>query len=111
MQEEINYYLDILTYTRKMKEVDLIKKLLFSDDELTIFNFISRPLILSNGKKEAMIFKDFKRESCKINKIYIDKLCEAYREVKSSNSNKKIVGIFKAKVEEIIKDKLNFRNV
>jgi hypothetical protein len=62
-------------------------------------------------KKEAMIFKDFKRESSKINKIYIDKLCKAYREVKSSNSNKKIVDLFKEEVEEIIKDKINYHTV
>ena len=47
----MNYYLDVLTYVKKVQEIDILKYLLLDKDQVKMFNFLTKPTI-------SMIYSD-----------------------------------------------------
>jgi hypothetical protein len=102
VQKEIEYYLDILTYVRKMKEINLFKHILLNGDESLLFGFLSKPLILENNKKEMKIISNFK-DDFKVDKLFMNELCKSYQNLKKSHQSKKIIDVFEQEINEIMK--------
>jgi hypothetical protein len=55
--EKINYYMDIRTYISQALEHDLIVNLLFNNDEIHLFKFLSKPTI-KVGENDILIFQN-----------------------------------------------------
>ena len=45
VEAKINYYLDIMTFVKKMKEFDNLKQILLTKDQLVLFNFLGFPVV------------------------------------------------------------------
>ena len=54
--EKIDYFMDIRTYINRSFEHDLIVNLLFTDDEIHLFKFLSRPTI-KVGENDIKLFQ------------------------------------------------------
>ncbi len=104
--EKLNHYLDIVNYFKKMTELDYMKYIFLSSDQIPIFNFVSSPMVSQIKDQE---FKEFWDEEMKkkvvINKDYIDKLYHSYQTVinspKSSSSNFRLVKTFDFNIEAL----------
>ena len=49
--KKMNQYLDVLTYVKKVQEIDILKYLLLDKDQVKMFNFLTKPTI-------SMIYSD-----------------------------------------------------
>jgi hypothetical protein len=103
----MNFYLDVLTYIKKMQEIDLLKYLLLSADELCLFNFLSKPPVSSNDISSE-VYKEFEMEQRKnltLNKEEILQMHECYYNVlkqdKLTYEEKKLINLVDAEIEGI----------
>jgi hypothetical protein len=104
-KEKLFFYLDVITYIKKMQELDIMKYLILSSDELNIFRFLSKPLISTNDISSS-VYKEFEQEQKKsltLKREEIDILRESYRNImkKSSLSNieDKLIHLFDAELD------------
>jgi len=56
----VEHYLDVLTYLKKMTELDYIKYLMLNHDQLNLFNFIASPMVVSPKLSTTPINNDLK---------------------------------------------------
>jgi len=104
-EKKINYYMDIITYVKTIQEFELLKEVLFDENTLRLFQFISKPTmkIINNDficchhfLKGYIPFKN-------IGKNEIDELYQNYKEVlKDEKSMEKL------KLLSFIKGEVNF---
>jgi len=56
----VEHYLDVLTYLKKMTELDYMKYLMLNHDQLNLFNFIASPMVVSPKLSTTPINNDLK---------------------------------------------------
>ena len=44
-EEKVFFYMDVLTYIKRMQEIDILKYIILSKNQLNLFDFLSRPSI------------------------------------------------------------------
>jgi hypothetical protein len=106
-QHKMNFYLDVLTYIKKMQEIDILKYLLLSADQLCLFNFLSKPPVSSNDISSE-IYKEFEMEQRKnltLSKEEILQMHECYYNIlkqdRLTNEEKKLVNLVDAEIDGI----------
>src|SRR5690606_34789442 len=75
-ENKINFYMDVLTYIKKMQEVDILKYLLLSPDQLDLFSFMTKPSVIVHEIKNE-VYKGFEEEqkrSLSLNRDEIEKI-------------------------------------
>ena len=104
-EKKINYYMDIITYVKTIQEFELLKEVLFDENTLRLFQFISKPTmkIVNNDflcchhfLKEYIPFKN-------IGKNEIDQLYQNYKEVLQEGKSME-----QLKLLSFIKGEVNF---
>ena len=109
-ESKFNYNIDIITYLKKMQEIDIIKYLLLDVDTLNLMNFISKPsvsLTKSNiDSKEYKTFFDNNETAIALNEDNIEKLKKSYLRILSkpqiSYHEKRILELFDLQIKEIL---------
>ena len=83
-EERIYYYFDVYNYIQKMQEIDLLVYTLLEDDQIKLFEFLSRPpLKITHNRMD--IYNEFQQKQSlyiKIGKTEIDDLYKSYNKVK-----------------------------
>jgi hypothetical protein len=91
-KQKINYYMDILTYIKKMQEIDLLKFILLNPEQLQIFNFLSTPAVIINDNRTD-VFKQLQEEinnkDC-LDKLQVEKIYNSYSSMVSQGKHKSI---------------------
>jgi hypothetical protein len=101
-EKKINHYLDVFTYLKKMQELDILKYLLLSKDELTVFNFLSKPSIYISNRKSAISIQT-EEEITKSNDIW--RIYESYKKINTNSEMNipyltlKLIEIFNSEVK------------
>ncbi len=83
-EEKIHYFFDVYNYIQKMQEVDLLVYTLLDDDQVKLFDFLSRPPLQISPSK-TNIYNEFEsRQSLymKIGKKPIDELYDSYNKIR-----------------------------
>ena len=81
--EKIDYFMDIRTYINRSFEHDLIVNLLFTDDEIHLFKFLSKPTI-KVGENDIKLFQHPIQSEYLIHNYStqkIDQLLESYKTI------------------------------
>ena len=81
--EKINYFMDIRTYIDRAFEHDLIVNLLFTDDEIHLFKFLSKPSI-KVSENDIIMFQNHVQSEYLFNnysKQKIDQLLQSYKTI------------------------------
>jgi hypothetical protein len=86
--KKFSYDMDILTYIRKMHEIDILKYLLFNNQQTSLFNFVSKPSVSLISKNE-LIDSLPEKFDVKFNKNEIDLLHKYFHEMIVSNYQSK----------------------
>ena len=102
------FYLDVLTYIKKMQEVDILKYLVLNADQLYLFNFLSKPSI-STKDITSQVYKEFeeeqKRNMTMMSKDEVMKLYESYKcilkQKEVSNQDKKLIHLVDAEIDSM----------
>jgi hypothetical protein len=104
---KIFFYLDVLTYIKKMQEVDIIKYLLLSADQLYLFNFLSKPSISTNDIT-SMVYTEFQTEQKRtltLTKEEIHRMKDCYQNILGQNEltyqDKKLVNLIDAEIDSM----------
>jgi hypothetical protein len=99
------FYLDVLTYIKKMQEVDILKYLILSADQLYLFNFLSKPSISTNDIT-SMVYTEFQTEQKRIltlTKDEIHRMQECYKNILGQESvthqDKKLINLVDAEID------------
>ena len=103
-EKKIHYYMDIITYIKTVQEFELLKEMLFNENFLRLFQFVSKPTmkILNN---DFVFCHHFEREYIPfkiIRKKEIDNLYSNYKEVllqDNSTEKIKLLSFIKGEVE------------
>ena len=83
-EEKIHYYFDVYNYIQKMQEVDLLVYTLLEDDQIKLFEFLSRPPLKITPNRMD-IYNEFQQKQSlyiKIGKTEINDLYKSYNKVK-----------------------------
>ena len=83
-EEKIHNFFDVYNYIQKMQEVDLLVYTLLDDDQVKLFDFLSRPPLQISPSK-TNIYNEFEsRQSLymKIGKKPIDELYDSYNKIR-----------------------------
>ncbi len=104
-EKKIHYYMDIITYIKTVQEFELLKEMLFNENFLRLFQFVSKPTmkILNN---DFVFCHHFERENIPfkiIGKKEIDVLYTNYKEILQEQLTKE-----KLKLLNLIKGEINF---
>lgn len=103
--EKFNYQMNVMTYMRKMQELDILKYVLLSSDQITLLNFVSKPSVslVSNNELIEALYKIFNVE---INKEEVDKLSEAVLNItgadNTSQLDRKLVDLVNSEIENLV---------
>ncbi len=103
-EKKIHYYMDIITYIKTVQEFELLKEMLFNENFLRLFQFVSKPTmkILNN---DFVFCHHFEREYIPfkiIRKKEIDNLYSNYKEVllqENSTEKLKLLSFIKGEIE------------
>jgi len=109
-EEKFNYNIDLVTFMKKMQEVEILKYLLLDKDILKLMNFISKPCVsMSNKKIEDLEYKEFFENTENSNNISnenIDNVKNSYDNLVSkkqmSYTEERIIKLFNMQIQEII---------
>ena len=104
-EKKIHYYMDIITYIKTVQEFELLKEMLFNENFLRLFQFVSKPTmkILNN---DFVFCHHFERENIPfkiIGKKEIHVLYTNYKEILQEQLTKE-----KLKLLNLIKGEINF---
>jgi hypothetical protein len=99
------FYLDVLTYIKKMQEVDILKYLMLSADQLYLFNFLSKPSISTNDVS-SMVYTEFQMEQKRtltLTQDEIHKMQECYKSILGQDTityqDKKLINLVDAEID------------
>ena len=105
-EKKIHYYLDIFTYVKKMQEIDLLKYCLFDEEQLNLFEFLSKPPYKFTEIDNYNIYKEFEDKQTKIGvlgKREINNLFNSYKKIRDKKNltfeDLKLLRLVKADVE------------
>ena len=99
IQNYINYYLDIFIFINKIQELDLIKNILFeNNNQNLLFEYLSKPIInfYENNLKDLKIKKYKKKD--------YENLYNIYKELNLKNN----INIFEFKLLELFKKEIEY---
>lgn len=104
-EKKIHYYLDIYTYIKKMQEIDLLKYCLFDEDQLELFDFLSKPPVKLNAGSLG-IYQEFEKNQIhkkKLGKQEINCLFSCYNSICSKSEltfeDLKLLRLVKAEID------------
>ena len=106
-ENKIHYYLDIYTYIKKMQEIDLIKYCLFDNEQMNLFEFLSKPPIKFGNEKNDCIYQEFQENQQIITKLEakeMDSVFNSYNNIR----NKRKVCFEDIKLLRLIKAEIDF---
>ena len=104
-EKKINYYMDIVTYIKTIQEFELLKKILFNENYLKVFQFISKPTI--KVIHDDMIFcHKYESELSSFKNIDKKEIDELYLNFKKILKEEKTTE--KLKLVNLLKQELNF---
>lgn len=99
--------MDVLTYIRKMHEIDILKYLLLNKKQISLFNFISKPSVSLQSKTQIIDAFQEKFE-VKFNKDEIDILDKNFHEMirreNPSRFDKKLFKLVASEIDNLIID-------
>ena len=105
-EKKIHYYLDIFTYVKKMQEIDLLKYCLFDEEQLNLFEFLSKPPYKFTEIDNYNIYKEFEDKQTKIGvlgKREINNLFNSYKKIRDKKNltfeDLKLLRLVKADVD------------
>jgi len=109
-EKKFNHNIDMVTYMKKMQELDIIKYLLLDENTLELVNFISKPCVSMSTKKiedsEYKLFFETIEEVNFVSYQNIDSVKKCYDSIleKSERSHieERIIKLFEMQIEEII---------
>ena len=104
-KNKLFYYMDIITYFKKMQEFDIIKYILLNDDQLKLLNFVSKPLISENKRDiYELINEKYDNNNIILDKIVIDELNSSYNKLSQSKNrmDEKLINLFNYEIDSII---------
>lgn len=105
--EKLNYNMNVLTYIRKMQEIDILKFILLNKDQITLLNFLSKPSVslVSNNELIESLYKIFNVE---INKSEVDKIGDAINNMflrdHISDVDKKLLELVNSEIYNLVSD-------
>ena len=80
------YYMDIITYIKKMIEIDIIKNYLFNKDEVRLISFISNPDFADADQAQVVKMIESEYQEAKFKKLYIENTLKNVLEKARNNS-------------------------
>ena len=109
-EDKFNYNLDLVTYMKKMQEIEILKFLVLDKDTVRLMNFISKPSISFSNKEikddEYHLFFNEKKKVNTFDENSIDKVKKAFDNILTkkslSNVDKRILKLFKIQVEDLL---------
>jgi hypothetical protein len=109
-EKKFNHYLDLISYMKKMQEIDIIKYLLLDKDTLNLVNFASKPSVSmlesTIDNREYRQFFEVQDESFDMKHDNIDELKRSYLRIKNkeelSSVEKRVIQLFDMQIEEIL---------
>ena len=106
-ENKIHYYLDIFMYITKMQEIDLLKYCLLNKNQITLFDFLSRPPIKIDNQNEDYIYHEFETNQ-KIIKKFENKEMEEIFKTYNGIRNKKQICFEDIKLLRLIRAEVDF---
>ncbi len=110
--KKLNYYLDVLTVIKKLQELELIKRIIFSADQQSLINFLSKPIIsvfdinynnYSSNKIDFFSFEKMLMIEKNINSEDLANISNSYNNLLSNLSkdemNINLIKIFETKIK------------
>lgn len=83
-EKKVKYYLDVLTYIKMMSELDLLKEIIFSDNQRYLLEFLAKPLLDDKGSRvDLKYYKRKSRKAFTIDNKGIEELYKCYKKVKT----------------------------
>lgn len=109
-ERKFNNNIDLVTFMKKMQEVEILKYLLLDKDSLKLMNFISKPCIsLSNAKIEDEEYNEFfekMEDSNNMSNQDVDSVKKSYDRIISKSymtyTENRIIKLFDLQIQEII---------
>lgn len=109
-EEKFNHNIDLVTFMRKMQEVEILKYLVLDKDTLKLMNFISKPCIaMTNAKIEDEEYKEFfenNDDSNNMSNENIDNVKKSYdnlvAKTQRSYTEERIIRLFDTQIQDII---------
>jgi hypothetical protein len=108
-EEKFNHNIDLVTFMKKMQEVEILKYLLLDRNTLRLMNFISKPCIsMSNSNIEDEEYKEFFgniEDSNSVSNEIIDNAKKSYDNIIAkkdmSYTEKRIIELFDLQIQDI----------
>ena len=103
-KKKLYYYTDIVTYFKKMQELDILKYIMLDDDQLKILNFVSKPLI---SKTKEDIYKilniNHQNNNMRLDRVEIVNLFNSYNKLNQSENivNSKLIKLANYQIDMI----------
>jgi len=109
-QMKFNYNLDLVTYMKKMQEIEILKYLILDKDTIHLMNFISKPSIsLTNTSikdEEYQLFFENLKKTNSISNQKIDTIKTAFDNLMArpnhNDVEKRILKLFNLQIQEIL---------
>ena len=104
IQNKINYYLDILFYINKIQEIDLIKYILFDNNNQTIlFEYLTKPIINFNEYEniDNIKIKKYKKKD-------YENLYDIYKEININNKINNNISNIEAKLINLFNKEIDY---
>ena len=107
--KKINNYLDIITYLKKMQEIDLLKYLILDKDQVKLFNFLSMPSISIQFSDSDDYYKEvlnFLVSNVKLDSVELHQLIKSYNSLKNKEDgvNNRLLNLFANEVDHLLID-------
>ncbi len=105
---KFNHYIDLITYMKKMEEIDILKYMLLNEDSLNLMDFISKPSV--SIKKSHVFNKEYQKFfnteiGNSINTKMIDRTKKSYMKIMEnedmSRTDKRLIQLFDMQIEDL----------
>jgi len=103
--KKFNYEMDIYTYIRKMREIDILKYLMMNNDQIHLVNMISKPSF--SHKSRNSILESFESKfACKFDIQEAQRIFSSFNNLfikdKITDLDRKILNIASTEIDNII---------
>ena len=103
----MNYYLDVLTYVKKVQEIDILKYLLLDKDQVKMFNFLTKPTISMIYSDSDDIYQNIQQNREKHSKIdnqELEEIIKSYNSVKEKDDdfNNRLFYLFDYEIDHLV---------
>jgi hypothetical protein len=108
--DKMTYYTDIINIIRKFRQLDVLKFILLSDDQLNLLNFLSQPAIIFSENQSEIVkkFNEIENPPDNFEKENIDILTKSYNDIlkkeKLTQLDMKLLGLFNSELDSILDD-------